>query len=186
MEKTKRISELLTQIRDELRTAQGIFNDISHVSKVYAENKDHLYGFLTSGIVLLWHEIEDAKKFERADDDIKFGDSIPFRSRGIGLDSVPRCFVCGSEKRTIDNHHANQYMNNIAAFVDTKDDGEKVVSLFQADSAKLDYREYEKNWIQVKIGACDEHKGNLECLHRKTMWYGVIREHDIVESIVMK
>ena len=59
-------------------------------------------------------------------------------------------------------------MHNIAAFVASKDAGERIVAMFER-GAWLDYREYEPNWIQVKIGACDKHKQNLELLERLTI-----------------
>jgi hypothetical protein len=75
-------------------------------------------------------------------------------SRGIGLDSTPGCFVCGGKQ--------GMY-NNIAAFVITKAAGERVVAMFH-QGARLDYREHEPDWIQVKIGACNRHLPNLQIL----------------------
>ncbi len=50
-------------------------------------------------------------------------------------------------------------------------------------AAKLDYRDFEPNWIQVKVGACDEH---VHCLNdlaeRCGANHGRIRQHDIAES----
>lgn len=82
-----------------------------------------------------------------------------FHSRGIGLDWVP-CFVCGTEDRDGKGHNA---LNNIAAFVQCKAAGERVVDMF-AQGARLVYREREPDRVQVKIGACDQHKPNLERL----------------------
>lgn len=77
-----------------------------------------------------------------------------FRSRGIGLDTAPGCFVCGGEQSVY---------HNIAAFVKCKEAGERVVSLFMY-GAWLDYRKFEPDRIQVKIGACDRHRPNLQKL----------------------
>jgi len=82
-----------------------------------------------------------------------------FRSRGIGLDSC-HCFVCGTQDRDGKGH---TMLNNIAAFVQTKEAGGRVVAMFQ-HGARLDYRDYEPDRVQVKIGACDVHLPNLQKL----------------------
>lgn len=41
--------------------------------------------------------------------------------------------------------------------------GERVVAMFQR-GARLDYREHEPDYVQVKIGACDKHLANLQKL----------------------
>lgn len=81
-----------------------------------------------------------------------------FGSRGIGMDYAPGCFVCGG---------GNSMYNNIAAFVHGKAAGERVVAMF-SQGARLDYRESEPDRVQVKIGACVEHRTNLERLHTLT------------------
>lgn len=81
-----------------------------------------------------------------------------FRSRGIGLDWTPGCFICGGKKRLL---------NNIAAFVQNKEAGKRVVGMF-SQGAWLDYRDFEPDRVQVKIGACNTHLPNLEKLHELT------------------
>jgi hypothetical protein len=81
-----------------------------------------------------------------------------FRSRGIGSDETPGCFVCGGKKGLY---------HNIAGFVQCKTAGERVVGMFLR-GARLDYREYEPDRVQVKVGACGRHLRNLEKLHRLT------------------
>jgi hypothetical protein len=76
------------------------------------------------------------------------------RPRAIGLDWTPGCFCCGGERGL---HY------NISFFVPSRETGEVVASLF-ASGAFLDYRDFEPNWIQVKVGACDDHLPNLEHL----------------------
>lgn len=88
--------------------------------------------------------------------------SLVFRSRGVGLDRTPGCFVCGGDEGL---------HNNIAAFTDSRADGEAVVELFDK-GARLDYREHEPNWIQVKVGTCHLHLPALDALHQMT------REHE--------
>lgn len=82
-----------------------------------------------------------------------------FSSRGIGLDSCT-CFVCKTHDRDGQGH---TMLNNIAAFVQTKEAGERVVVMFP-QGARLDYREHEPDRIQVKIGACNAHLPNLQKL----------------------
>ena len=87
-----------------------------------------------------------------------------FASRGVGTDMTPGCFVCGGKEGM---------QNNIAAFVNHKHAGERVVSLFK-QGARLDWRPREPSWIQVKIGACKKHLPNLEALHSLTREKGII------------
>jgi hypothetical protein len=65
-----------------------------------------------------------------------------FQSRGIGLETSRGCFVCagGSELRS-----------NLAAFVKSREDGEAIVRLF-GRGTHFDYRPFEPNWLQVKVG----------------------------------
>ena len=89
-----------------------------------------------------------------------------FRSRGIGLDWCS-CFVCGA------NCDQSRAVPNIAAFVECKEAGERVVAMF-ARGAHLGYREREPDRVQVKIGACEGHGSNLEKLHELTKAAGGI------------
>ena len=97
-----------------------------------------------------------------------------FRSRGIGLDATPGCFVCGGK---------DGLRNNIAAFVQCKEAGERVVRMFKA-GARLDYREYEPDYVQVKIGACKTHLKNLKLLHELvTKANGILKAEMIAKAI---
>jgi hypothetical protein len=84
--------------------------------------------------------------------------AFDFVSRGVGLDTTPGCFICGGGRAM---------RPNIAAFVASRQDGEAIVRLF-GQGAWLDYRDFEPNWIQVKVGACQIHLGALERLHQIT------------------
>jgi len=95
-----------------------------------------------------------------------------FRSRGIGLDITPGCFVCGGDKRLL---------NNIAAFVQCKEAGVRVVNMFQ-QGARLDYRDFEPDRVQVKVGACNAHLPNLRRLDELTR-DGVITSVHISEAV---
>jgi hypothetical protein len=66
-------------------------------------------------------------------------------------------------------------------FVTSKEDGEAVTALFKT-GARLDYRDYEPNWIQVKVGSCKEHYPNLERLHDKVSTY----PHRITEQVIQE
>ena len=92
-----------------------------------------------------------------------------FSSRGFGLDMTPGCFVCGGG----DGIH-----NNIAAFVQCKEAGERVVAMFN-QGARLDYREQEPDRVQVKIGVCEQHLPKLEKLHMLTLKKGTITQENI-------
>ena len=99
-----------------------------------------------------------------------------FRSRGIGLDSVD-CFVCGTHDRDGKRHHM---LNNISAFAQCKEAGGRIVALFP-QGARLDYREYEPDRVQVKIGACDLHLPHLQKLDLLVQ-DGVISENRIATA----
>lgn len=108
---------------------------------------------------------------------------IPFRPRGLGSECVP-CFMCGK----------GGLNTNIAAFVRTKEEGAAVVEMFRINDptcqqpignrypAWLDYRPHEPNWIQVKIGACQEHSKNLEKLYELTRTDCLINRNKITEA----
>lgn len=99
-----------------------------------------------------------------------------FKSRGIGLDRCT-CFICNTDKR---DELGSTYLNNISAFVECREAGERVVAMFP-NGARLDYREREPDRVQVKIGACDTHLPNLQKLDLLTR-DGVITEMRIAES----
>lgn len=99
-----------------------------------------------------------------------------FRSRGVGLDNCT-CFVCGTHDRDGKGH---TMLNNIAAFVQGKEAGERVVAMF-SQGAWLDYRDFEPDRVQVKIGACDSHLVNLQKLDELTQ-DGIITADRINEA----
>lgn len=85
-----------------------------------------------------------------------------FRIRGIGLEGGLTCYVCG--KRGNDSYSCTP---NIAAFVQTKEAGERVAAMFNSrvpGGAWVDFREHEPDYVQVKIGACEEHSSCLTVL----------------------
>ena len=80
--------------------------------------------------------------------------AIRMSPRGLGSDSSPGCFICGGDPGLY---------SNFSAFVGSRMEGEQVVQLIE-QGVRLDYRDREPNWIQVKIGACEDHVAQLEIL----------------------
>jgi hypothetical protein len=81
-----------------------------------------------------------------------------FTPRGIGIDGGFPCLVTGV------------YLDcaaNIAAFVVSREAGERVVSML-GGRARLDFREYEPNWLQVKLGVSKGHEAVLQRLYDAT------------------
>jgi hypothetical protein len=162
----KRPSFIIEDVRDMLTKLRGTICDIQHGYPHLKDKIDNYEGFLTTGISSLYSDIADIKKSEIKKDDSQYGESISFKSRGIGSDYTNGCFICGGD---------NSLMNNISAFVKSKKEGERAVSWFDR-GAVLDYREKEPEWIQVKIGACDNHIDSLEKLDAMISEYDVLRE----------
>jgi len=77
-----------------------------------------------------------------------------FKSRGLGTEFGLKCFVTGEKSDG----------PNIAAFVESKEAGERIVKMFNG-RAKLSYREREPDWIQVKVGVTNKYKIALEKLN---------------------
>lgn len=101
---------------------------------------------------------------------------LMYTPRGIGFNWIP-CFVCGGEDTSL--------KSDMAAFVENKESGEKVVELFKSSGfyAKLDYRDFEPDWVQVKIGACKDHQNILEDLYTLTCQKKAITK-DILNKIL--
>lgn len=159
--------ETLKEIREQLIAIRNLTEELSS-----SRAKD-LEGLFNCGLIVVADAIEQEIQNQIKRDDNRFGTSLKFAPRGIGTDVCPGCFICGAKK--------NSMMPNIAAFVSSKEDGEKIVGWFDK-KAKLDYRPHEPNWIQVKVGACENHISNLNKLYNATAVYGVIRHHDILVS----
>lgn len=87
-----------------------------------------------------------------------------FRSRGIGVDVELSCFVCGFRPT------GQLYMPNLAAFVSSLEAGQRVVKMFDQlnGGARADFHQGDAAQVQVKVGACNEHTGNLDALHTAT------------------
>lgn len=110
----------------------------------------------------------------RPDKRPKFGGDF-FRSRGIGTDSSPGCFACEISEK--------QLYSNIAAHVQCKAAGERIVAMFNKNGVRLDYREYEPDYVQVKIGACKAHLNNLKFLDQITSKTNIITDEIITAAI---
>lgn len=92
-------------------------------------------------------------------------------SRGTGKEFNLSCFVCIGEMTL---------RENLSFFVYSRQEGECAEALF-GFGARLDYREFEPDWIQVKVGACDKHITNLDSLHQQLAEYKHITA-DIVKK----
>lgn len=81
--------------------------------------------------------------------------------------------------------HVLQDEHRVFGFVSSKPGGERVVAMFRVHhlgSARLDYRDWEPHYIQVKVGACNAHLPNLEALEESCA-DGTINEQRILEAI---
>jgi hypothetical protein len=174
------LSKSIEQIRLDLAEVRVRLNDLISKNNGWKDRLSHIEGLLICGLISLHSSKEEVIKWEIARDDKQFGAHYVFRPRGIGLDVCPCCFVCGSKKRA---EGSNDYLNNIAAFVRSEEEGMEICQEFFGGRARLDYRIQEPNWTQVKVGACDKHLANLRLLENKTSQYGIIRAVDVREAI---
>jgi len=176
---SKPLSQLIENIRNEIVQARGHIADIIFGYPAWKERVEHVEGLLSCGLVALCVSNEEVIKHEIAAGDAAFGKSLLFRPRGIGTDSCAGCFVCGTGKIGA----GYEILDNVAAFVASKEEGEEIVSWFFDGRARLDYRPSEPNWIQVKVGACKKHVPNLEQLYNASSVYGRLRKKDVADAI---
>lgn len=177
---SKPVSVLIEDCRNQIVHTRGQLSDIIDGCPGYAERLEHVRGLLTCGLVALYQSCQEIIKIEIARDDALRGPSIGFCSRGVGLDVVPGCFVCGATKR--DPAAVNGYLHNIAAFVNSPAAGRMLESWFSG-RARTDFRDAEPHRIQLKVGACERHLPRLNRLHEKTRVHNVIRKLDIEELV---
>jgi hypothetical protein len=176
------VSVIIEELRNKMAELRGTIIDIKCGYPHWSGRIDCVEGLLTCGLVTLHNVNEEVIGFEINVADADIGPSLKFSPRGIGLDVCPCCFVCGTQER---NQGSNHYLNNIAAFVDSKEEGEKIVGMFNG-KARLDYREREPNRIQLKVGACDKHLPNLELLYNTTKEnHGRIRQKNIIDAVAL-
>jgi hypothetical protein len=173
---TKPIPVLIEEVRSKLVNIRGNLNDIGYCLG-WKDRFEDVIGLLTCGLVVLHGIKEEIEKAEdkwrkEKEDRGELPKSYRVSARPLGADNTPGCFVCGGE---------NGLHSNISMFVVTKEDGEAVTALFKT-GARLDYRDYEPNWIQVKVGSCKEHYPNLELLHSKVSAY----PHRITEQVIQE
>jgi hypothetical protein len=179
---SKPLSAIIEGLRSQMTATRGHIKDIERAYPGWKERVEHVEGLLTCGIIALANSNKEIIDYEIRTADTERGFSLAFKPRGIGLDSCPGCFVCGTDLRS---EGANHYMNNISGFVNSKEDGQQIVEWFLF-GARLDYRESEPSWIQVKIGSCDQHLPNLQYLNDTTYKsHGYIRKIDIAEAVAL-
>lgn len=169
---TKPASVLTDEMRNKLVEARNILSDVKR-GYGWEDRFESVEGLIDCGLTCLYEVMKEIAKHEIVADDAKFGESIPFTSRGIGTDNCPGCFVCGGNPGS---------MSNIAAFVRSADDGQLATQWFRG-LARVDFRPSEPNWIQVKFGACDKHHKALSDLSKLTLVHGVLRESMITEVV---
>lgn len=61
---SKSVSELLTGLRNDLTKVRGQLSDIGFYHPGWEERLQSVEGLLTCGLVTLFYEIEEAKKYE--------------------------------------------------------------------------------------------------------------------------
>lgn len=105
-------------------------------------------------------------------------EKVKYGVRGIGSDYCP-CYITG------ENSDRKHIVNNLSGFVKSKEDGEKIVRMFDG-LAFLDYRENEPDWIQVKVGASKKYFTNLEYLEILIKEDGFITKEKIEKSKTYK
>lgn len=156
----------LESIRSEIAAVRSKLSAFQREHKGWGERTECVEGALTCCISTLHGTVQELRAFS-----VQRKGGVHFSARGIGLDICPCCFVCGA---TLRRQGANLYLNNISGFVRSRADGEAVVAMF-ARGARLDFRESEPDWIQVKAGACDAHKPGLEYLVEATRDGGICK-----------
>lgn len=101
---------------------------------------------------------------------------VRWRSRGIGLELDLTCFVCGAARRNPDTD-SNSAMHNVAALV-AKADERAVLACFE-QGVRMGYYHGDRSMPQVKVGACDAHRIELEIL--SSQWFVSSGQvHDLV------
>lgn len=162
---TKPIPVLIEEVRRDLTKLRGKLYDIGDCLG-WKDRFEAVSGLLTCGISVLYGVKEEIIKSEsqareRKEERGELPKSYGVNNRGLGTDHTPGCFVCGG---------ASGLHSNISMFVASKEDGEAIIGLFKL-GARLDYREREPEWIQVKVGACETHFENLKLLSIKVRLY---------------
>lgn len=156
---SKPLAELVAIFRDQITTTRGQIRDVSSAFPGWKDELDAVEGLLTCGLVYLHNT-----KSRMEQHTLQHEGGEKFHPRGIGSDHTPGCFCCGGDPGLY---------ANISGFATSKESGEKIVAMFEY-GARLDYRGYEPNWIQVKIGACKDHLPNLEKLCALTAYENVM------------
>jgi len=99
--------------------------------------------------------------------------------RGIGSNWLA-CFMCGW------NNTSGECLPDMSMYVDNKISGATIVSWFEKLElkAELDFRIYEPNYVQVKIGACVKHLVFLKLLQARIHQAGDLISPDIIKEVV--
>lgn len=106
--------------------------------------------------------------------------SIAYKLRfngGIGTDGTRGCFVCGGSRYQREDGH----QRNIAGFVESNAEG-FLAETWRLCGIRLDHRGFEPDWRQLKIGTCDAHTKQLQCLIGKIVAAGGRISRQMVEE----
>jgi len=172
------LSKLIELARTQLSDSRRFLQEAIFEHGVFKEQLDNVRGLLTCGISTLYNIMQEASRFEIKCIDEKRGPHLRFAPRGIGLDANLYCFVCNARQRS--PQAVNDYLHNIAAYVNSEADGRQVAEWFNGTS-HLDLRRAPER-IQFKVGTCSLHKPSLDFLFKTTSEYGVIRQKDVEEA----
>ena len=103
--------------------------------------------------------------------------------RGLGLDCVKACFVCGATNRF--RAEKPQLLNNISMMLTSYADAREIAAclenLIGADAVYLDFRKSEPTYIQIKIGACNAHLYQLRKLNYFLEQFNCFSEQEILK-----
>ncbi len=172
------LSKLIALARTQLSDSRRFLQEAVFEHGVFGDQLECVKGLLTCGISTLYGIMQEVAKFEIKCIDEKRGPHIKFMPRGIGLDANLACFVCQATQRG--PQAVNDYLHNIAAFLNTPEDGKTVSGWFDGLGCTDLRRAPER--VQFKVGTCSLHKPSLEFLYKVTSEYGVLRQLDIKEA----
>jgi hypothetical protein len=162
-----------------LEAVRWVLTDQRHALEQYVRDNPTSHsapdakGALSCAVVTLYREVQELRKPVRQVGEERYS------PRGLGSNWLP-CFICNPPQVNISGLLKTPEPDlkmDMAAFVDSKESGERVVDMFRKAGlvAKLDFRKFEPNWVQVKVGACEKHEPNLKVLLEETKVRGCIR-----------
>lgn len=156
--------ERIEQVRDELSHSRHVLQGIPRITAAQ--------GTITLVIGSLYEETRELRKlYNKTRAAMHGGEPLTYQSRGKGANWYD-CSFCGTKGS------GNGVQTDMAAFVDGKQGGEAVVALFGnfGVKANLDFRPHEPTWVQVKLGACEDHVEILDKIMEHTLFGSIDAE----------